>query len=112
LPVAFMGGIVGRFMNSFGLTMAFAILVSLFVSFTLTPSLCARWLKAGAGSAARNGEAFASEHEHEQEASPEHPPTWVDSFYQPIDRAYTWLLTQAMKRRWAVLPRCAPPPAH
>ena len=32
LPVAFMGGIVGRFMNSFGLTMAFAIVVSLIVA--------------------------------------------------------------------------------
>src|SRR3989441_3474313 len=45
VPVAFMGGIVGRFMESFGLTMAFAILVSLLVSFTLTPMLAARWLK-------------------------------------------------------------------
>ena len=46
LPVAFMGGIVGRFLKSFGLTMAFAIAVSLFVSFTLTPMLASRWLKA------------------------------------------------------------------
>ena len=45
VPVAFMGGIVGRFMKSFGLTMAFAILISLLVSFTLTPMLSARWLK-------------------------------------------------------------------
>ena len=45
LPVAFMGGIVGRFMESFGLTMAFAIMVSLLVSFTLTPMMAARWLK-------------------------------------------------------------------
>jgi len=45
VPVGFMGGIVGRFMKSFGLTMAFAILVSLIVSFTLTPMLSARWLK-------------------------------------------------------------------
>jgi HAE1 family hydrophobic/amphiphilic exporter-1 len=45
VPVAFMGGIVGRFMKSFGLTMAFAILVSLLVSFTLTPMLSARWLQ-------------------------------------------------------------------
>src|SRR3984893_9371519 len=45
VPVAFMGGIVGRFMKSFGLTMAFAIMVSLLVSFTLTPMLAARWLK-------------------------------------------------------------------
>ncbi|HSF07064.1 MAG TPA: efflux RND transporter permease subunit [Methylomirabilota bacterium] len=44
LPVAFMGGIVGRFMNSFGLTMAFAILVSLFVAYTLTPMMASRWL--------------------------------------------------------------------
>ena len=45
VPVAFMGGIVGRFMKSFGLTMAFAIVVSLVVSFTLTPMLSARFLK-------------------------------------------------------------------
>jgi len=48
VPVGFMGGIVGRFMKSFGLTMAFAILVSLLVSFTLTPMLSARWLKVDA----------------------------------------------------------------
>ncbi|HXD74554.1 MAG TPA: efflux RND transporter permease subunit, partial [Vicinamibacterales bacterium] len=47
VPVGFMGGIVGMFMKSFGLTMAFAILVSLLVSFTLTPMLAARWLKVG-----------------------------------------------------------------
>src|SRR5262249_10880284 len=35
VPVAFMGGIVGRFFSSFGLTVAFAIVMSLFVSFTL-----------------------------------------------------------------------------
>ena len=45
VPVGFMGGIVGRFMTSFGFTMAFAILVSLLVSFTLTPMLSARWIK-------------------------------------------------------------------
>ena len=44
-PVGFMSGIVGRFMASFGLTMAFAVLVSLFVSFTLTPMMSAHWLK-------------------------------------------------------------------
>src|SRR5213075_2374625 len=45
VPVGFMSGMVGRFMKSFGLTMAFAIIVSLLVSFTLTPMLSARWLK-------------------------------------------------------------------
>jgi hydrophobic/amphiphilic exporter-1 (mainly G- bacteria), HAE1 family len=45
LPIALMGGIVGRFMSSFGYTAAFAIMVSLLVSFTLTPMLCSRFLK-------------------------------------------------------------------
>jgi len=45
LPVAFMGGIVGRFMQSFGFTMSFAIVISLLVSFTLTPMLSSRWIK-------------------------------------------------------------------
>ena len=43
VPVAFMGGIIGRFFYQFGLTVAWAVLVSLFVSFTLTPMLSAWW---------------------------------------------------------------------
>ncbi len=45
IPVAMMSGIVGRFMSSFGFTAAFAVMVSLLVSFTLTPMLCSRYLK-------------------------------------------------------------------
>ncbi|MCE9600770.1 MAG: efflux RND transporter permease subunit, partial [Gemmatimonadetes bacterium] len=43
VPVAFMGGIVGRFFFQFGIVVAFAVTVSLFVSFTLDPMLSARW---------------------------------------------------------------------
>jgi len=43
VPVAFMGGIVGRFFYQFGMTVGFAVLVSLFVSFTLDPMLSSRW---------------------------------------------------------------------
>jgi HAE1 family hydrophobic/amphiphilic exporter-1 len=43
IPVAFMKGHVGRFFYQFGLTVAFAVLVSLFVSFTLDPMLSSRW---------------------------------------------------------------------
>jgi HAE1 family hydrophobic/amphiphilic exporter-1 len=43
IPVAFMGGIVGRFFFSFGIVVAFAVTVSLFVSFTLDPMLSAVW---------------------------------------------------------------------
>ena len=64
LPVGFMGGIVGRFMSSFGFTSSFAIAVSLLVSFTLTPMLAARLIKreadplpAGTGSEPSEGDA-------------------------------------------------------
>ena len=49
VPVAFMTGQIGRYFYSFGITAAAAILVSMFVSFTLTPALCALWLKPGDG---------------------------------------------------------------
>ncbi len=45
LPVAMMSGIVGHFMSSFGYTAAFAVMVSMLVSFTLTPMLCSRFIK-------------------------------------------------------------------
>src|SRR5256886_983261 len=45
LPLAFMKGRTGMFFSSYGVTVAFAILVSLFVSFTLTPMLASRFLR-------------------------------------------------------------------
>lgn len=50
LPIAFMGGIVGQFFREFGLTIATATLASLYVSFTVTPVLAARWYRRAAGS--------------------------------------------------------------
>jgi HAE1 family hydrophobic/amphiphilic exporter-1 len=44
VPVAFMKGVVGRFFFAFGITVAFAVMVSLFVSFTLDPMLSSRWV--------------------------------------------------------------------
>jgi HAE1 family hydrophobic/amphiphilic exporter-1 len=44
IPVAFMGGMVGKFFYEFGITVAAAVLVSLFVSFTLDPMLSSRWV--------------------------------------------------------------------
>ncbi len=43
LPVAFMGGIIGRFFLQFGVTIAVAVMISLFVSFTLDPMLSSVW---------------------------------------------------------------------
>jgi len=45
VPVAFMQGLLGQFFYEFGLTVAFAVLLSLFVSFTLTPMLSSRFLR-------------------------------------------------------------------
>jgi hydrophobic/amphiphilic exporter-1 (mainly G- bacteria), HAE1 family len=47
IPILLMGGVVGRFFNSFAVTISIAILLSGFISLTLTPMLCARMLKAG-----------------------------------------------------------------
>ncbi len=45
IPVLFMGGIVGRLFREFAVTISMAILISGFISLTLTPMLCSRWLK-------------------------------------------------------------------
>jgi hydrophobe/amphiphile efflux-1 (HAE1) family protein len=93
VPVAFMSGIVGRFLSSFGLTMAFAIVVSLFVSFTLTPMLAARWLKP-----------------HEETAHGQRKPPLervVDSVYMPVERGYMRMLRWVMQHRWVVVALCA-----
>jgi HAE1 family hydrophobic/amphiphilic exporter-1 len=48
-PIAFMGGQVGRFFSCFGYVVGFSVLMSLFVSFTMTPMLCSRFLVVEAG---------------------------------------------------------------
>ena len=57
VPVALMTSLTGRFLIPFAITMTIVTLVSLFISFTLTPLLCARWLGGGRGNApaARSG---------------------------------------------------------
>ena len=90
IPVGFMGGIVGRFMTSFGFTMAFAILVSMLVSFTLTPMLAARWIKM------RPRHEDAEGHELKDQTSRE------ARFFRPIDHGYETLLRWSLAHRWAV----------
>jgi HAE1 family hydrophobic/amphiphilic exporter-1 len=55
VPVGFMGGIVGRFFFQFGITVAFAVAVSLFVSFTLDPMLSSLWYDPQAAGHAERG---------------------------------------------------------
>ncbi len=49
VPLAYMGGIIGRFLKSYGLTIAFAVALSVFVALTLTPMLCSLFLKVRPG---------------------------------------------------------------
>jgi HAE1 family hydrophobic/amphiphilic exporter-1 len=58
MPIAMMGGIVGQFMKSFGLTVVYATLFSLLASFTLTPMLCALLLKKRDNRQKNKGKAF------------------------------------------------------
>lgn len=81
LPIAFMGGVIGRFFRSFGITIAIAIAISLLVSFTLTPMLCARFLKVqGTGHQERGG-----------------------LYVLLFERPYMALLKFVMPRRWIVV---------
>ncbi|HEY2842931.1 MAG TPA: efflux RND transporter permease subunit [Bryobacteraceae bacterium] len=88
LPIGFMGGIVGRFMSSFGLTASFAIAVSLLVSFTLTPMLCSRFLRSP--------------------GSPgDHKKASKDSaLFRFLDRHYTTALEWAMAHRKIMVGIC------
>ncbi|HEU0095192.1 MAG TPA: efflux RND transporter permease subunit, partial [Rhizomicrobium sp.] len=49
IPIVFMGGIVGRLLHEFAVTIVITILISGFVSVTLTPMLCSRFMRAGKG---------------------------------------------------------------
>ncbi len=82
LPIGFMGGIVGRFMSSFGFTAAFAIAVSLLVSFTMTPMLSSRFIKIA-------GPKTPGSHTASKESG----------LFHFLDRHYTRLLEWSMAHR-------------
>jgi HAE1 family hydrophobic/amphiphilic exporter-1 len=89
VPVSFMSSISGRFLYQFGLTAAVAVMVSLLVSFTLTPMMSARLLKPAPGPA--EGPADATETAASRRG-----------FYAWIDRGYAWCLGFAMRHRSGV----------
>ena len=77
LPVSFMSSISGRFLYSFGVTATVAILVSLLVSFSLTPMMCSRMLRRGAADHGKSR----------------------DGLYEWMERGYMRLLAWAMRHR-------------
>src|SRR5262245_21738069 len=88
LPVAFMTGIVGRFLYSFGMTKTFAIGVSMIVAFALTPMMAARMLPQPAP------------------AGEQRRKSWLERgsnlLYRPIERLYSAVLAFCLRRRWVV----------
>lgn len=83
LPVSFLSSVTGRMLFQFGVTATVAILVSMLVSFSLTPMMCSRLLKPGlanpSGPASRRG------------------------FYRRLEIIYLWMLGKSLRFRWLVL---------
>jgi len=103
VPIGFMQGIVGRFMSSFGLTASFAVLVSLIVSFTLTPMLAARLIKRKAEEPAKEQDEISGDGMlTPKAASDSHYTGW----FRVVDKVYTSMLRFSMGHRWAIVVLC------
>jgi HAE1 family hydrophobic/amphiphilic exporter-1 len=83
VPVGFLKGTIGMWLSSFGFTMAFSIMVSLLVAFTLTPMLCSRFLPKN-----------LTAHEHSSRES---------KLYGLLDRGYGGLLAWSLRHRWVIV---------
>lgn len=81
IPIVFMGGRIGRFFSSFGATVAFSILMSWFVSFTMTPMLCSRFLR----------------------RKPDRSHSKEGVVWRVIDTTYGWVLGWSLRHRWVIV---------
>jgi len=90
VPVSFMSSISGRFLYQFGLTASVAVLVSLLVSFTLTPMMSARLLRPEDAASAHQGDVARSRR----------------GFYAWLDRGYEHTLVFSMRRRLLIAALC------
>ena len=82
-PVIFLGGIIGRFFQSFAVVVTFGVLVSLFVSLTLTPMLCSRYLT------------VSTEHNFIYR--------FLENIFRATESAYSRVLKFALRFRWSVI---------
>jgi hydrophobic/amphiphilic exporter-1 (mainly G- bacteria), HAE1 family len=86
IPIAFMGGIVGQFFKPLGIGFAVTTLMSLFVSFTVTPMLASRWYREG--------------------EDVEHPAggfaKWFEDRFHRFAEGYRRMLSWALRHRWFV----------
>ncbi|MCX8069011.1 MAG: efflux RND transporter permease subunit [Thermodesulfovibrionales bacterium] len=91
LPVAFMKGLVGRFFVQFAFTVVFAVMVSMFVSFTLTPMLASRFLKKEKKSEDTKTGIFKKISNR------------LDIWYVAVEEAYKKTLYYALQHRFKIL---------
>ena len=82
-PVIFLGGIIGQFFKAFAVVVTFGVLVSLFVSLTLTPMLCSRYLRVSK----QHGRVYYA----------------LDRFFHGMENIYRYLLDKALRHRWKVV---------
>ena len=95
IPVAFMGGMIGKIFFQFGVTVAFAVAVSLFVSFTLDPMLSSIW---------HDPEAEQHGPEARAKAGPiRRIALAFDDWFERLSDKYPPLLHRAIQHRWLVL---------
>ncbi len=94
VPIAFMTGYARRYVNQFGWTMAFAVMVSMLVSFTLTPMLSSRLLKRLGSEESGSGDGLARKSAHASK-----DVVW----FSWIDRLYGRLLGWSLSHRFVVL---------
>ncbi len=85
IPVLFLGGILGRLLHEFAVTIGAAVLVSGFVSLTLTPMLCSRFVRPPA--TVHHGRIYAAS----------------ERFFQAWLRGYDWTLRGVLRHRFATL---------
>lgn len=78
IPVAFIKGIVGRFFYQFGMTVSIAVLISMFVSFTLNPMFSSKWLKHP-----KKNRIYMS----------------LERFFITLEKGYGWIVRVALQRR-------------
>lgn len=88
LPVSFLSSVTGRLLFQFGVTATVAILISMLISFSLTPMMCSRLLKPSADLT---------------EQSESTQPKSRGGFYRWIEAFYLWMLGISLKARWLVL---------
>ncbi len=91
IPLMFMGGILGRLLHEFAVTITASILVSGVVSLTLTPMLCSRFLKAHTGSAPAGGSAHGKLYE------------WSERMFEGMHAFYERTLHLSLRHRGLVL---------